>query len=157
MVCVQGPCPIADHSHVPAYFLTDFSRLTHVETFCLTDSAISFSQGLTCSNAKALTLTANSLKPSSTEHSSQVCVSVCVSVCVTPRFQEGSSTISFHHEQWAQAHRKYLRQRSCSKIGEAEIDRLRVPASSTMTLMAHSAAGCFPGSPGLLHRFVFLR
>ena len=83
MVCVQGPCPIADHSHVPAYFLTDFSRLTHVETFCLTDSAISFSQGLTCSNAKALTLTANSLKPSSTEHSSQVCVCLSVSLCVS--------------------------------------------------------------------------
>ena len=47
------------------------------------------------------------------------CVYVCV--CVTP------CTEGFH-KQGAQAHRGYLCQRSCSTMGDAEIDHLRVPA-----------------------------
>ena len=43
-----------------------------------------FSQGLVCSNIKVLMLTANSLKTSSTEQPSQVCVCVCVSISEHP-------------------------------------------------------------------------
>ena len=35
--------------------------------------------------------------------------------------------------QGAQAHRGYLFPQSCSTIGEAEIDHLRVPALNTLT------------------------
>ena len=47
------------------------------------------SQGLICSNTKVLMLTANSLKTSSTEQPSQVCVCVCV--CVSNPVPKGST------------------------------------------------------------------
>ena len=48
-------------------------------------------------------------------------------VCVEPLEPQG---IRWFSTEGAQAHRGYLCQRSCSRMGEAEIDHLRVPAET---------------------------
>ena len=79
-------------SHVPAE-LFHLIPQRFVQTFWSTDSALSFSQGLICSNCKVLMLTADRLKTSSTEQPSQVCVCVCVCLFVLFPFTEQPSHV----------------------------------------------------------------
>ena len=60
-------------------------------------------------------------------------------VCVSTPVPKGSDV----SKQGAQAHRGYLCQRSCSTMGDAEIDHLRVPAELFFKLSLHSSSLCF--------------
>ena len=67
------------------------------------------------------------------------CVYCFFFVCVSTPVPKGSDV----SKQGAQAHRGYLCQRSCSTMGDAEIDHLRVPAELFFKLSLHSSSLCF--------------